>query len=697
MQVVPKYYSYLIVFRGEAEEIQPIIGVYDLEKLKLVNKGRMHLFDEMLIPILPAVEYCLHLPRTEMDTYDVDTRVLDNAYDVSHNICIVPDTAPFLSKMMSQATLIIYADGCLESVKELAQNSDNELGAVSVLELSQELLKKHWVCLFDKRNIQNVERLKDIEKQFLLSGDKQLILPALSTARQYGNVDVVLDKVFNSVNIYEICANVIWNQLVHHNALMSCSGFSGSDGDLFRKMYSEGKKKAEKNTRINVVITMPGVPRRQIKLGGLNQELPVDEKKVIRLLALHRAIAKEALIIELPFVGNELYEKLNELEINCKDGTNNQYVKKTLRDIGKLFEEKLTKEQLWAINWAKHITVFSDFPIGLSVIGDADTSLQCYKEISYRPLTPLTRCFQYEMVKHEPQYIGNQCKIAFAECVPDDNQNKWIRSTSASIIHSLKNFSANNERMEYVYAETLTIQELKDFINKNADADILHISGHGHYDRDKNVAGLMVGYEPWMADDNDYRVPPVVILSACHVSPRGSGTVSIADMFMRAGAEAVLGTFVPIDAQRNMILINRLYTYIDEAQKGNKMYKTLSEAWSGIVATNAIHEIAASSQKFSQWIMSKNDNGELRLMDFSMKRSPGRLHGSTMYKDTIEIVKEMLHEEGLDGKFDNILNQDDFFPESFFYQWIGFPENVFLYNEVFKEVIEKDMPRPSLL
>ena len=129
--------------------------------------------------------------------------------------------------------------------------------------------------------------------------------------------------------------------------------------------------------------------------------------------------------------------------------------------------------------------------------------------------------------KHGQFYYGARCKIAFAECVPDDIQNKWIRATSASIIHSLKNFNVNNKKMECVYAETLTIKELKDFISKNSDADILHISCHGYYDRNKNKAGLMVGQEFWMGDDNDYRVPPVVILSACHVSPRGSGVEKV--------------------------------------------------------------------------------------------------------------------------------------------------------------------------
>lgn len=252
----------------------------------------------------------------------------------------------------------------------------------------------------------------------------------------------------------------------------------------------------------------------------------------------------------------------------------------------------------------------------------------------------------------------------------------------------LKGLSKENKKLQVSYGETLTISDLKKFIADNMDADILHISGHGYYDRRSNMAGLMVGNEFWMADGNDYTVPPVVVLSACHVSPRGSGTVNVADMFIRAGAEAVLGTFIPIDAKRNTVLISRLYTYIAEAQKGSEQYKTLSGAWSGVVATNAIHEMAETSKKFSEWIWGINSKGKRRMIDFTMERSVGRLHGSTMYADTILIVKEMLHEEGLDGKFDDVLNQENYFPESFFYQWVGVPENIFLYNEVFAETMD---------
>ncbi len=689
---VPEYYKYVILFKGKIEDIEPVLRISNMSELKSINKGRMHLFDELLIPILPAIDYCLHMPRTEFDTYDTDTEVLDKAYDVPHEIIIMPEIGLFPFHFSFQPTLIIYADDCSERAKNEAKKLDAILGTASVLDLSKELLIKQWNALFESRNLKNSEKLTDIDKQYLLEDEKQLLLPVLFTARQYGKADYVYNALFNSVHIFRTCADLIWNQLVHHNALMSCKGFDGDNDIAFRRMFSEGMKRAEKNTRINVVITMPGVSHQQIKYGGLTTHLPDEEKKVIRQLGVHRAIAKEALLVELPVAGKELFEKLNELEINCKQGTNNKYVNKTLRDIGKILEKKFTQEQLWAVNWAKHITIFSDFPIGLAIIGNADTSLQCYKEISYRPLSPLTRCLQTEMVKHQQLYYGKQCKIAFAECVLNDEQNRFVRSCSDSIVHSLKTISTENEKLQVLYCETLTIKDLKKFISDNMDADILHISAHGYYDRRSNMAGLMVGNEFWMADENDYRIPPVVILSACHVSPRGCGTVNVADLFIRAGAEAVLGTFIPISAKRNMILINRLYTYIAEALKGSMQYKTLSDAWSGVVATNAIHEMAETSRDFFKWIWGMNAKGKLRMVDFTMERSVGRLHGRTMYADTISIVKEMLYEEGLEGKYDDVLNQENYFPESFFYQWVGFPENIFLYNEVFAKSIDYIRP-----
>ena len=66
MYNIPKYYRYVILFKGEIEDVEPIIKVSNLSELKSINKGRMHLFDEELLPILPAIEYCFHMPRIDL-------------------------------------------------------------------------------------------------------------------------------------------------------------------------------------------------------------------------------------------------------------------------------------------------------------------------------------------------------------------------------------------------------------------------------------------------------------------------------------------------------------------------------------------------------------------------------------------------------------------------------------------------------
>ena len=151
------------------------------------------------------------------------------------------------------------------------------------------------------------------------------------------------------------------------------------------------------------------------------------------------------------------------------------------------------------------------------------------------------------------------------------------------------------EGFSVTYQQTYSVESILEFIKNNRDADILYISAHGYYNIKQNMAGIMVGEEFWMASE-DINVPPIVILSACHSSPRGMGAVNIADMFIRNGAISVLGTFIPVNAHRNLILMTRLFTYIVEAQRKSRQYKTLSDAWCGVVATNAIHELMSESK-----------------------------------------------------------------------------------------------------
>lgn len=83
---------------------------------------------------------------------------------------------------------------------------------------------------------------------------------------------------------------------------------------------------------------------------------------------------------------------------------------------------------------------------------------------------------------------------------------------------------------------------------------------------ERKIWQAIIGDKFWMANEG-IQTPPIVILSACHTAPRGFGCITIADMLFRSGAHTVLGTFIPVNAFTNTILMTRLFTCIVEAQQ----------------------------------------------------------------------------------------------------------------------------------
>ena len=46
---------------------------FDKKSIKDGNENRMHLLDDPVIKAIPILEYCLQLPRNELDVCDCDT------------------------------------------------------------------------------------------------------------------------------------------------------------------------------------------------------------------------------------------------------------------------------------------------------------------------------------------------------------------------------------------------------------------------------------------------------------------------------------------------------------------------------------------------------------------------------------------------------------------------------------------------
>ena len=674
-------FSYLVVFKTEELNYEGPIA------LSPTGNGTMHLFDEEMYPTLDALEFLLHMPRNIFDMYDVDENLMNASHDTSHDIIIVPDK--LLKKIPNiNVTMVILTDDCSEDVKLGCKRFAPPLGIYYSKELNNELLKTLWNNLHEQYKLKGYSVVRNIETQLILRDEYIKALPTLFLSRQFGDVNNFFAKIYNSENLEDAIVQSHWHYLARLNSLVSLGKQGVTTAEELAERYEKQYEKEFKNQRVNLVIAFPGIPKRQKTLGMNAGVLSDKEQRIIRIIGAHRAIARNGILTELPIASETLFQEYDRLEECCKNGTNNQFVWRSLNNLGKEFERYLNTRQKWLLRSAKDITVFSDFPIGIGVMSDSEVPLQCYRSISYQPLTPLTRRLQQETLKKQQHYLGESCKIAIAECIPNDEHNKYIYKTGEILFQSLQTMQGYSKSLEISHKHICDIPTMIGFIKDNADADILYISAHGHYDRNKNMAGIMVGNQFWMADKN-IQTPPIVILSACHTAPRGFGCITIADMFLRCGALAVLGTFIPVNASSNMILMTRLFTYIADAQNKNKQYKTLSNAWSGIVASNAIHELMGRSERFKFWMHSVGKNGKARIVDFQLYRCVGRLRPTHIYSDTINIVKEMLAEEGMQGKFDNILSQNDYFPESIFYQFLGSPENVFLYNEIFDEYIQK--------
>lgn len=377
-------FSYLVVFKTEELSYEGPIALSPTEN------GTMHLFDEEMYPTLDALEFLLHIPRNIFDMYDIDENLMNASHDTAHDIIIVPDK--LIKKLPNiNSTMIVLTDDCSENVKLVCESFTPPLGVYYSKELNNELLQTLWNILHEKYTLKGYSSITDIDTQLILRDEYIKALPTLFLSRQFGDVNNFLSKIYNCENLEDAIIQSHWCYLARLNTLVSLGKQGVTTAEEFAERHKEQYEKEFESQRVNLVITFPGVPKRQKVLGMNASELSNIERRVIRIIGVHRAIARNGILAELPTASETLFQEYDRLEECCKNGTNNQFVWRRLNSLGKEFERYLNTRQKWLLKCAKDITVFSDFPIGIGVMSDSEVPLQCYRSISYQPLTPLTR------------------------------------------------------------------------------------------------------------------------------------------------------------------------------------------------------------------------------------------------------------------------------------------------------------------
>ena len=684
-------FNYLVIFREDMElDYEPVIRVEPGESMDESYRESIHLLDQNLIDVTAILEFILHLPRLSLDLYDLNEFSIDSFHDTPHMITMIPDSAflEYWSAIVGGATAIFVAKNCLPKVFRLLDSIGKDILVFTQMELTTETITSIWNILLRREGITPERQIRDAGKHFLLQDDALKALPVVFLARQYGCVDEVMHSIFSAdpVEMDEAIIKEYVKLMTRNNALVALSAQGVSE--LHQEVYERECAIQLQEFQPNVVLSLPGISSVQRKLMGNTSGLTAAEIRVIRFMGIHRAIARKAILIEHSSISEKSFVELNKLEIDCQNDTklNAWDIDKRLKEIGREFDSGLSEIQKQMLYRNRSLTVLSDFPIGLAIPPHQSAPLFCSSAISYRPLTPLTRSLTMECAKVPQRILSERCRVLFVDCVENNDRNFLIKKYSNLLVETLKEFEKRYPCFLIDNEEANTTNDLLRILSdSDKKYDILYLSAHGFSDRNTNMAGIYVGNEPWLADGNSFKVPKFVVLSACHTSPRGTGCVSIADLLIRAGADAVLSALVPVQADSNMKLMTRLFVYIAEAQKGERRYETLADAWSGIVAGNAILEICQSSKALSNWLHERK-NGKSRIEAFQQERAPGKLRRQYIYEDTIQLIKDMMREEGVIGKFANVLEEKRYYPESYFYQMIGFPENIILYNKYYDEM-----------
>jgi hypothetical protein len=660
--------------------------VLDNQKKSKTNLQK-HIYPERYGDALLALWYCLHLPRSGIDVISLNSSVINNANNLQHNIFIITSkqSEGELELLRNYPpTLFLSEDSCYEETCKLSVEYSSYLGCVNFSSLNSKLLSEQWGSLGKKViELKADEQLLDVSPQ-LFSAKEISSLPITFLTNQTSDTNRVIEILDQHFNFsFKGRSYVTQRQIALFNVLERYS--SRGTKPTLNKLMDEVEE-ARIVTGFPLIITLPGTPSSggAYGLSRRDDEPTTTEKELIKFLGLQRAIARGGALLEGRPLNKSIFRRLFFLEEHFHEDTpKSRFVWESLRGFGRELKKHLGINNLQDyISGCSEIIAFTDFPIGLAILPGFSDPICSLVPISYRPLTPLTDTFRYGITRPPEHYIGagRGLKVLIVECLDKDDR---IRSSSDRGWRMVKDACERSNLIGVHYKEVESINELESILNDSVDIDILVISAHGQYEG-KDFVGLSIGNQFWIPN-NRLNVPPVIILSACHVAPKGRGAYTVSDAFLDAGALAVLGTLIPVNVRHNALFSQGFFLYIAEVLEGRVSCKNIAEVLPRIISSNAVYEILDTSEKLREWAYEKNGKDKSPIEEYyeRLNTSFGDVHAQT-----ISTLKEISKGTEMESYLDSILQSKGYISESFFYIFSGYPENIILEDNTIKAMIE---------
>ncbi|MFD8159684.1 CHAT domain-containing protein [Streptomyces malaysiensis] len=647
---------------------------------------------------LPGLWYCLHLPASLWDLVDVDAWKLKAAQNLrlDHNILLVPidmfdDDLLGCHLQHHHPVVTVCPDELLDEARQRASALGFVLPTTPYSQLSDGTLTAHWNAIHE-HFIPDLPALTGEVSLTRRLDLAPLTLPHRRLARQMGWLTAELA-------VQDTSMSRAFTQALHGQTLLAATARLEREGASSReadRRFPQTIKEEAARLRVPVALGLPGTAPAYAR-NAYDSELrrrtgpqpaasPDDtwsvtlherpdhmvERAAIEFAVTHQAIASSGLGLMLPTVPPDAFVILAELERHFLTSHSSAAVRRLLTRLNDAAQPLWSKELTAAMQRASHLTVFSNFPLGLLTMPGDSAPLCARLPVAYRPLEPLTRAVQHQVSAPPSISLNHTIKVLVAQCIPLSDPVGRISREGWNVARETT--APEAATLTIIQAETLTLEALQQAVAKHRP-DILVISAHGTMVG--NMAALVIGDEPHLDLGLD-RVPPVIMLSACHVAPRGSGAVAITDLLLREGALAVLGTQVPVEVTRNAILMGRFLVYLAEEIVKPGQFTTILDVWHHVQTSNAVNDILDGSPHLKAWATSTTINGHPVIVEFMSSRAKGQLRLPHVYEDTERVLGEIADEQGQGDRVRNWFRRPGYVPESLFYVFAGRPDRIYL-------------------
>jgi hypothetical protein len=644
---------------------------------------------------LPGLWYCMHLPTIFQQFGSVTYETLVKFRGIAIDHCFLYAPLQIFNKKYIQEwpehlvpTLAVCPDEIIGEVRVQSEQLGFALPAAGYSDLSNTSLQQHWRAIHAKL----APDIPFFENEITLTKRLDLASVALPTRWLKRQIEPDVSELVEA-ELGELVRDALMTQAAL-GAFSRAEAQDMSEAEA-EQLLPQMIGTAFASLSIPVTIAVPGVAtaytRRIYSADARKRIRPLSstnvkdiwgediaersddmiERAAIELVATHHATARTGIGLLLPSLPQPAYTAMAELERHWTTNPTGQTVAQLLGRINEACAGLWTEEVTASVAVASKLMVYSSFPFGLVRFPGDTSPLNSRVPIMYKSLNPLSGAMQAELTVKPPIDIGQDFRVLVAECIESEDVVGRISRAAWDLVRGT--VGEGDYPVEFYVAECLSTDSLRNSIAEY-EPDILVISAHGTYRTDANLAGLIIGRETCLGPELG-DLPPVVILSACHVAPRGAGAVNVADLLLRQGAYAVLGTQVPVDAAHNAILMSRLFLYLAFNLSRHVPDFTLLDAWHFVQKSNAVHDIVDGNRFLQGWGR-RGEPYDSPVAEFKLSRL-SEIRLGHLYEDSERILVDIADRQGLGRQVRNWLRNPGYLPESLFYVFIGIPDCVY--------------------